>query len=52
MNSDEAFIVNSLVEIMPICEVDENPIGDEGKACPVSMKLLKAYRERVKKETS
>jgi branched-chain amino acid aminotransferase len=50
MDCDEAFIVNSLVEIMPVSEVDEIQLGDNGKVGPISKLLLEAYRAKVKEE--
>ncbi|MCK4721341.1 aminotransferase class IV family protein [bacterium] len=51
LNSDEAFIVNSLIEVMPIREIDGNPIGEDGNAEPVAKLLLEAYHARVKAES-
>jgi branched-subunit amino acid aminotransferase/4-amino-4-deoxychorismate lyase len=51
MGCDEAFIVNSLVEVMPIREIDDHLLGDEGKVGPVTKKLLDTYRERIKSES-
>lgn len=47
----EVFITNSLIEIMPVTAFDGQPISS-GKAGTVTRKLMKAYQELVKKETS
>jgi branched-chain amino acid aminotransferase len=39
----EAFLTNSIIEIMPLVEVAEHKIGN-GKVGPVTQKLLEAYR--------
>lgn len=44
--SSEAFLTNSLVEVMSLVEVDEAPIGD-GKPGPITLELRRAYRELV-----
>ncbi len=48
--ADEAFITNSMVEIMPLTLLDGKPIA-EGKPGPITGRLIKAYRRLVKKET-
>ena len=45
---EEAFLTNSVWEIMPLTKVDEYKIG-QGCAGPVTLKLLQAYRNMVKK---
>ena len=52
----EAFLTNSLMELMPLVEVIDNagktiPIGS-GKPGPVTKRLTAAYRELVERETS
>ena len=52
----EAFLTNSLMEIMPLVEVRDNtgkviPIGS-GSPGPVTRKLIAAYREMVEQYTS
>jgi len=51
MGADEAFITNSLIEVMPVREIDGTVVGN-GKAGPIAAKLLAAYREKVKTECS
>jgi len=46
--ADEAFLTNSLIEIMPLVEVDGKPISD-GKRGAVTARLQKAYRALVRK---
>ena len=43
-NADEAFITNSVIEILPIVEVDDKPVGT-GKPGELTGRLLKAYKE-------
>jgi branched-chain amino acid aminotransferase group I len=52
---DEAFVTNTVIEIMPVTEVrDESgqvvTIGS-GKPGEVTLQLMQAYRERVERET-
>ncbi len=52
--ADEAFLTNSLLEIMPLVEVDSNPIGHEnqqGKPGPMTRRIMEAYGELVVRET-
>ena len=53
---DEAFLTNSVMEIMPITSAGDKSgravIVGSGKPGPVTGKLMAAYRERVKKETA
>jgi branched-chain amino acid aminotransferase len=51
LQSDEAFVTNSAIEIVPVTEVDGKQIGN-GKPGVVSKCLMKAYKEIVVKETS
>jgi branched-chain amino acid aminotransferase len=51
LEADEVFITNSLIEIMPVREIDEKTIGS-GAAGPVTSKLIAAYRQTVKEECS
>lgn len=51
LQADEAFITNSLIEIVPVTEVSGKKIG-KGKPGPVTKKLAKAYKELVAQETS
>jgi len=49
LEADEAFLTNSLIEIMPLVEVDGNPAGN-GTPGPVTQKLMRSYEELVKRE--
>jgi len=51
LQADEAFITNSLIEIVPVTEVSGKQIGT-GKPGPITKRLAKAYKELVKRETS
>jgi D-alanine transaminase len=44
--ADEVFLVGTLSDVMPIVKVDGQQVGS-GKPGPVSLKLLKALRERL-----
>ena len=46
LRADEAFLTNSVVEVMPIAKVDGKPIGT-GKPGEVTKRLMAAYRELV-----
>jgi branched-chain amino acid aminotransferase len=46
----EAFLTNSLMEVMPLTVVEGGPIG-EGAPGPVTKELMQAYRELVREET-
>jgi len=48
--SDEAFLTNSLIEIVPLTVVDGKKIAD-GKPGNVTRQLMQAYTRLVKKET-
>ena len=41
--ADEVFLSNSMIEIMPVSRIDANVVGT-GRAGPISLKLLSAYR--------
>ena len=47
--ADEAFLTNSLVEIMPFVELDGQPIG-KGTPGPVTQELIVSYKKRVQEE--
>ncbi len=49
--AEEAFLTNSLIEVMPLSEVDGKPIGS-GRPGPVTRRLMAAYKEMVERETS
>jgi branched-chain amino acid aminotransferase len=42
--ADEAFITSTLKEAVPVRTIDGKPVGD-GRPGPVTLRLLKAYRE-------
>lgn len=44
--ASEAFLTNSIIEVMPLTSVDGKPIGN-GRAGPITRRLAKAYRDRV-----
>ena len=47
IEADEAFVTNSILELMPLTCLDGKPIGT-GKAGQLSKKLMAAYKELVK----
>jgi branched-chain amino acid aminotransferase len=47
--ADEAFLTNSLMEVMPLTSVNNSPIGS-GRPGSVTKKLIIAYRQKVKQE--
>lgn len=49
--ADEVFITNTLIEVMPVREIDGTIIAD-GRAGTVTTAILRDYREKVKNETS
>ncbi|HEY40687.1 MAG TPA: hypothetical protein G4O18_02380 [Dehalococcoidia bacterium] len=49
IQSDEAFLTNSVMEVMPLTEVDGRPIGS-GTPGQVTWKLTAAYEEMVWRE--
>jgi len=51
MSADEAFLTNSLMEVMPLVAVDEQAIGS-GVPGPVTLRLQAQYRDLVKRETA
>jgi branched-chain amino acid aminotransferase len=51
LQAAEAFITNSLIEIVPVTIFSGKPIGD-GKPGALTVKLMKAYKALVRKETS
>jgi branched-chain amino acid aminotransferase len=50
LTAGEAFLTNSVLEIMPLTRLDNKPIGS-GKPGPVTQQLVSSYRELVAKET-
>ena len=49
LDADEVFIANSLIEVMPVREIDDTVIGS-GASGPVTSNLIAAYRQAVKEE--
>ena len=49
--ADEAFLTNSLMEVMPLVAVDQAPIAD-GVPGPRTLALLAAYRDLVRLEAA
>jgi branched-chain amino acid aminotransferase len=49
LTAREAFLTNSILEIMPLTRLDNKPIGS-GKPGPVTQQLMSSYREMVTKE--
>ncbi|MBL7166064.1 MAG: aminotransferase class IV [Dehalococcoidales bacterium] len=47
--ADEAFLTNSVMEVMPLTEVDGRQVGD-GRLGPVTLKLMAGYGEMVRRE--
>jgi len=50
LNADEAFLTSSLIELMPLTEVNSEPIG-RGKRGKVTERLMSAYKEAEARET-
>ena len=50
VEADEAFVTNSILEIMPLTRFQGRPVGS-GRPGPVTKRLLAAYRELVREET-
>lgn len=51
MSADEAFLTNSVVELLPLVSVEGSPIG-KGQPGPVTLQLHAAYSSLVEEETS
>ena len=51
LQADEAFVTNSLIEIVPVTVFDGKSINN-GKPGTLTRKLMKAYKEMVRKETT
>lgn len=49
LEADEAFLTNSLIEIMPLVDVDGHPIGKSIPG-PLTLGLMSSYKELVKVE--
>ena len=50
LRSDEAFLTNSIIEIMPLTRLADKPIGS-GKSGPLTQRLMSVYKKLVAKET-
>ncbi|MFC2049673.1 aminotransferase class IV [Chloroflexota bacterium] len=50
LRAGEAFLTNSVLEIMPLTRLDDKPVGS-GRPGPLTQRLMPAYRELVAKET-
>ncbi len=51
LRADEAFMTNSIIEIMPITAVDGKPVGS-GMVGEITEKLMGAYRELVLQQSN
>ena len=47
LQAQEAFLTNSLIEVMPLTEIDGKPIGS-GRPGPVTKRLMAAYKKLVR----
>jgi len=47
----EAFLTNSVMEVMPLVSVDGRPVGP-GRPGPLTERLARRYRDLVARETS
>ena len=47
--ADEAFLTNSIIEIMPLTRLDNKPIGS-GKPGSITQQLMSSYRKLVSKQ--
>lgn len=50
LRAEEAFLTSSIIEVMPLTQVEGKVIGD-GKPGPVTRRLMRAYRELVTRES-
>jgi branched-chain amino acid aminotransferase len=50
LTAREAFLTNSILEIMPLTSLDDKLIGS-GKPGPITQRLMSTYQEMVAKET-
>jgi branched-chain amino acid aminotransferase group I len=51
LSADEAFLTNSMLEIMPVSQVNGKTIGS-GEPGPTTSRLMAAYKEEVAQETA
>ena len=49
--ADESFLTGTAAETIPMVKLDEREIGD-GKPGPISLRLIEAYRQKVRSEGS
>ncbi|MEE9202235.1 MAG: aminotransferase class IV [Dehalococcoidia bacterium] len=49
--ADEALLTSSVLEVMPLTQVDGRPVG-EGRPGPLTLRLMAAYRQAVCRETA
>jgi branched-chain amino acid aminotransferase len=49
LDAEEAFLTNSVMEVMPVCRVERKSIGD-GKPGPITKWAAEAYRQLVQRE--
>jgi len=49
MGAEEAFLTNSLIEVMPLVRIEGQRIG-KGKPGPVTQRIHKAYQALVRRE--
>ena len=50
LEADEAFLTNSIMEVLPLARVERREIGG-GKPGPITRRLAQAYRDLVARET-
>jgi branched-subunit amino acid aminotransferase/4-amino-4-deoxychorismate lyase len=50
VKAEEAFLTNSILEVMPLTRFEDRPIGS-ARPGVLTQRLMSAYRELVKKET-
>jgi len=50
VEADEAFLTNSIIEIVPLIRLDNKPIGT-GQKGPVTQEITSAYKKLVERET-
>jgi branched-subunit amino acid aminotransferase/4-amino-4-deoxychorismate lyase len=50
LTAKEAFLTNSILEIMPLTRLDDKPIGS-GRPGALTQRLMSAYQELIIKET-
>ena len=49
LKADEIFMTNSLVEVLPVCEIDGEAIGN-GEVGAMTKILMQAYKDRIDEE--